>query len=140
MPHYRSAYRAAIRAALRDNARFADFTIFRVWPGSIDAETLPVIGVLTPQDRCQKDSHASTERGTLLQVAVRRAGHDEVEDDLDDDSETIEAVVLAAMRDLQMACNLEETTVVSNTDARSNIGTLVMNFRVRSWRPPATIS
>ncbi|SFY23556.1 hypothetical protein SAMN04244548_03193 [Paracoccus pantotrophus] len=139
MPHHRSAYRASVLAALTANARFAGFTAPKVWTGSIDAASLPVIGVLTPQERCERDTQTTTARGTLLQVAVRRLGGDDVEDDLDDDSEVIEAIVMATLRRLDRACALEDTSVVTNTMAERNVGTLVMSFRLRSWRPVATL-
>ncbi|MDS9467347.1 hypothetical protein RGQ15_07135 [Paracoccus sp. MBLB3053] len=139
MAHFRSEYRALVRAALRDHARFADFTILKVWPGSIDAATLPVLGVLTPQDRCEQETMTSTSRRTLLQVAARRAGHDEVEDVLDADSEIIEAVVNAAIRGAGISCFLDETSVVSNTMGERHVGTLVMSFRLTLWCPPATL-
>ena len=104
MAHFRTEYRNSVRAALRDHARFDDFTILKVWPGVIDADTLPVLGVLTPQDRCEQDSMTSTARRTLLQVALRRDGHDEVEDVLDQDSMAIEALVIAALRRPDRAC------------------------------------
>jgi len=139
MAHYRSEYRALVRAALREHARFDEFTIFRVWPGSVDEDTLPVLGVLTPQDRCEQDTMTSTMRRTMLQVALRRAGHDEVEDELDQDSDIIEAVVTAALRGQGLSCFLEETSVVANTQGARNIGTLVMSFRITLWRAPATL-
>ncbi|AZV00200.1 hypothetical protein pben1_p43 [Paracoccus phage vB_PbeS_Pben1] len=139
MPHYRSSYRASVLAALIANARFSGFTALKVWPGSVDADSLPVIGVLTPQDRCERDTQKTTVRRTLLQVAVRRLGGDDVEDVLDDDSEVIEAIVLATLRRLDQPCALEDTSVVSSTVAERNVGTLVMSFRLQSWRPVATL-
>jgi len=140
MAHYRSEYRDMVRAALREHSRFEEFTIFRVWPGVVDEGTLPVLGVLTPQDRCELDTMTSTRRSTMLQVALRRAGHDEVEDQLDEDSEIVEAVVTTTLRRLDRGCFLDETTVVANTDGRRNVGTLVMTFRLTSFRPAATLS
>ncbi|MFB9223703.1 hypothetical protein [Paracoccus cavernae] len=122
MSHYRSDYRTLVREALTAHPRFAGFTVMRVWPGSIDAATLPVIGVLTPQERNAPDTQTTTTRGTLLQVALRRIGHDEVEDNLDADSEVVEAVVIAALRNRERNCVLEETSVVSNSDAHAFVG------------------
>ncbi|WP_017999923.1 hypothetical protein [Paracoccus sp. N5] len=139
MGHYRSDARALARTALIAHPRFAAFTAPKVWPGAIDAESLPVIGVLTPQDSSRMESFTSTERKTLMQVAVRRKGGDEVEDILDDDSEVIEAVVLAAIRAQNRFCFLRETSLVSNTDGARNVGTLVMTFEIASVRPEATL-
>lgn len=139
MSHYRSEYRATARTALAAHPRFADFTIFKVWPGSVDDATLPVLGVLTPQEPCEPDTQKTTTRRTLMQVAVRRLGGDEVEDTLDEDSGIIEAIIIAALRRPDLRCVLEETSIVSNSNGHSNVGTLVMGFRLQSWRPVATL-
>ena len=139
MSHYRSDIRTLARAALLAHPRFDDFTSPKVWPGAVDVDSLPVIGVLTPQDSSRMESFTSTERKTLMQVAVRRAGGDDVEDALDDDSELIEAIILAAIRVENRFCFLRETSVVSNTDGSRNIGTLVMTFEVTTIRPEASL-
>ncbi|MFG6081603.1 hypothetical protein ACEUZ9_002227 [Paracoccus litorisediminis] len=139
MGHFRTDYRNAVREALTDHSHFEGFTVLRVWSGVIDHDTLPVLGVLTPQDRCEQDSMTSTLRRTLLQVALRRAGNDEVEDVLDRDSAVIEALVTAALRRQGRGCFLDETSVVTNTDGQRNVGTLVMSFRLTQWLAPATL-
>lgn len=139
MGHYRSDYRNQAREALAAESRFAGFTVLKVWPGSIDADSLPVLGVLTPQDRSERDSQVSTSRQTLLQVAVRRIGGEDVEDILDEDSALIEAIVISALRRRDVACVLEDTSVVSNSESRQFVGTLIMSFRLQSWRPEATL-
>ncbi|MFC3569195.1 hypothetical protein [Paracoccus simplex] len=139
MSHYRSDARAVVRTALIAHLRFADFTAPKVWPGVVDADSLPVIGVLTPQDSSRMETMTSTERKTLMQVAVRRKGGENVEDILDEDSEVIEAVVLAALRAQNRFCFLRETSVVSNTDGVQNVGTLVMTFEITTVRPEASL-
>lgn len=135
MAHYRSEYRAAARAALAAHPRFRGFTVMKVWPGSVDDATLPVIGVLTPQEPTERDSQKSTTRRTLLQIALRRLGDDDVEDTLDEDSAVIEAVIIAALRSSELRCQLEDTSIVSHSGSRTFVGTLVMSFRLQSWRP-----
>ncbi len=139
MSHYRSDIRALARMALTAHPRFAGFTAPKVWPGAVDADSLPVIGVLTPQDGSRMESFTSTERKTLMQVAVRRKGGEDIEDILDEDSEFIEAIVLAAIRAQNRFCFLRETSLVSNTDGGRNVGTLVMTFETSSVRPEATL-
>lgn len=139
MSHYRSDIRALARTALVAHPRFASFTAPKVWPGAVDADSLPVIGVLTPQDSSRMETMTSTERKTLMQVAVRRKGGENVEDILDEDSEVIEAVVLAALREQNRFCFLRETSVISNTDGAQNIGTLVMTFEITTVRPEASL-
>lgn len=139
MAHYRSEYRRLVREALAAHPRFSGFTIMKVWPGNVDDETLPVIGVLTPQEPSARDTQKTVTKRTLLQIALRRLGDDEVEDTLDDDSETIEEVVIAALRRQDLRCILEDTSTISHTSSRKNVGTLVMSFRVQSWRPEPSI-
>lgn len=135
MAHYRTEYREKARAALAAHPRFQDFTVMKVWPGSVDDTTLPVIGVLTPQEPSERDSQRSTTRRTLLQIALRRLGDEDVEDTLDEDSAIIEALILAGLRSREIRCQLEETTIVSHSGSRTFVGTLVMSFRLQSWRP-----
>ncbi|RJE84029.1 hypothetical protein [Paracoccus onubensis] len=142
MAHYRSQYRQVALAALTAHSRFASFTRLKVWAGSIDDQTLPVIGVLTPQERREQPGKPSVTCRTLLQVVVRRLGHDDVEDQLDDDSELIEAIVSDSFLKIRQGCFLEDLSVVTNTDGHSNVATLVMSFRLTSFRkipslPPA---
>lgn len=134
MSHYRANIRKAAREALAGLPRFAGFTVPAVWPGALDAETLPVLGVLTPQERREQPSRASVTCRTLLQVVVRRRGSTTIEDELDEDSEEIEAAVTAAFLRVRQGCFLEDLSVVANTDGYSNIGTLVMSFRVTTFR------
>ncbi|SCY61571.1 hypothetical protein [Paracoccus tibetensis] len=140
MPHYRSTYRAVVRAALAATPALAGITVLRVWPGSIDAAALPILGVLTPQEPSVLDSQNSSERRTLLQVALRREGGEDIEDRLDEDSAVIEALVLAALRSPEIGVALEETTIVSHSQSRAYVGTLVMSFRVLSWQPASIFS
>lgn len=139
LQHYRSTYRSEALAALTGNPRFADFTPLKVWSGAIDDRTLPVIGVLTPQERSEQQSKASLTRRTLLQVVVRRLGSEDVEDDLDDDSELIEAIISAHFLQIHQACFLEDLSIVTNTDGRSNVATLVMSFRLTRFRSPPSL-
>lgn len=134
MSHWRSDYRTSVRAALAARPRFASFRIMKIWPGSIDDASLPVIGVLTPTEPVARDSQKSATRRTLLQVALRRIGGEDVEDILDADSDEIEAVVLAALRTPARRAQLEELTIVSNSLSEAYVGTLVMSFRIQSFR------
>lgn len=137
--HYRSAYRSTALAALTADPRFADFTAPKVWPGATDADSLPIIGVLTPQERTRIETLSSTERTTLLQVAIRRAGGDDVEELLDIDSLHVEAILMATLTAGNQWCFPRETSLVSNTDGIRNVGTLVMGFEITSMRPLASL-
>ncbi|MFL2777742.1 MAG: hypothetical protein ACJZ88_00110 [Paracoccus marcusii] len=138
MPHYRSKYRRLARAALAAHPHFTGVDVRAVWPGSVSDEDLPVMGVLTPQELSKRDTQKTSVKRTLMQVALRRIGGDEIEDQLDDDSAVVEAVIVAALRSCSTSCVLEDTSTVSNGGGRANVGTLVMSFRIKSWRsdPP----
>lgn len=140
MAHYRTTFRNAARAALAAHPHFQGVTILKVWPGSVDAATLPVIGVLTPQEPSEPDTQTSCTKRTLLQIALRREGGDNIEDHLDDDSALIEALVLTALRSPEVAVKLEDTSIVSHSQSRAFVGTLVMSFRVQTWQPEPTLS
>lgn len=140
MPHYRSEYRADARKAIEEDPRFSGMTILKVWNGTIDTAALPVVGILTPQERVEEFRRSSATRRTLLQVAVRRLGSDDVEDQLDADSEAIEALILGAFAKLNGQPVLEETSVVTNTQGHATVATLVMSFRLTSFRAPRIAS
>ncbi|TJZ86156.1 hypothetical protein [Paracoccus hibiscisoli] len=140
MAHYRSTFRAAVRGALSADPHFLGVDVLKIWPGSIDDTALPVIGVLTPQEPSQRDSQTSVTRLTLLQVALRRKGGEGIEDQLDEDSHRIEAQVLTALRSPEVAVTLEDTSIVSHSQSRAYVGTLVMSFRVQTWQPEPTLS
>lgn len=139
MTHYRSHYRRTALSALTMHTRFIGFTAMKVWPGTVGFQSLPVIGVLTPQERCEAHGRPSVTRRTLLQVVVRRSGHDDVEDELDEDSALIEAIISSAFLHIRQGCFLEDTSVITNTDGRENVGTLVMSFRLTAFHPIATL-
>lgn len=139
MPHYRSVFRSAVRAAIAAHPRFTGVTVLKVWPGSVDAATLPVLGVLTPNEPSAQDTQTSVVRRTVLQIALRREGGDDIEDILDEDSALIEALVIGALRSREVRCVLEETSLVSHSQSRAYVGTLVMSFRVQTWQPEATL-
>lgn len=140
MAHYRTAFRDAARAALAADPHFAGVEVLKIWPGSIDDAILPVLGVLTPQEPSQRDSQKSVTRRTLMQVALRRKGGDDIEDQLDEDSARIEAVILATLRSSDVRAVLEDTTVVSHSQSQAYVGTLIMSFRLQTWQPEPTIN
>ncbi|NVK57323.1 MAG: hypothetical protein HWE26_17100 [Alteromonadaceae bacterium] len=132
--HYRSQFRADVRAALQADPLLAGITYLSAWAENIDPDTLPVMGVVTPSERSRVESHTSVEKGTLLQVVLKRRGDEDIEDDLDDDTAVIEATVIAALRTLQTQCVLEETTTVVDGSGGRRIGTATLSFRVTTWR------
>lgn len=132
---WRSDYRTAARAALAAVPRFADMTILSAWAGTIDPETLPVMGIVTASDQMRPSSSGQFEHETLLQVIIKRQGGDDLEDTLDDDDAAIIQAVMGAIMTRATPCWPTSMTQNLNGDGRQRIGTLVRDFRITSWRP-----
>ncbi|WP_444668408.1 hypothetical protein [Cereibacter changlensis] len=128
----RAAFRALACAAIAADPRLQGLTQISAWAGNIDAEALPVFGVVTPQERVTPETLDSFERSTLLQVVLKRLGGDELEDRLDADADAIEPCVCLALLGAGYPCVPEDLTVTVNGDGAQRIGTLVMGFRV-TW-------
>jgi len=130
----RILFRQLVRAAVTADARLGSFTQLNAWAGNISAETLPVIGVVTPQERITPDTLDMFERGTLLQVIAKRMGGDELEDLLDDDADAIEIAATSAIMAEGYRCLPEDLTITLNGDGEQRIGTVMVNFRVTYHR------
>ena len=135
MGAWRSSYRSTARAALEAVPRLASVTILPAWRGNVDEETLPVLGVETPDERITLSARGATERGTLLQVVVKRLGGDEVEDDLDLDAEAIEEALFAAFLTSSTICKPEGISLMVEDRASRALGTLISTFRITSFQP-----
>lgn len=135
---YRSLYRTAAIAALRAAPRTRPMAVLSAWAGNIDVDALPVMGVVTPQERSTPSTHGSFERVTMLQVVVKRAGGDDLEDILDADAAEIEPVIMMAVGSEDVQCLLEDLSIVVNAEGGQKIGTLIQTFRVTSWRSLGT--
>ncbi|MBT9386981.1 hypothetical protein KM176_24490 [Pseudooceanicola sp. CBS1P-1] len=134
MTHYRSTFRAQAKAALEASGALAGVTLLSAWAEQIDAATLPVMGVATPSERSSRSSHGGTlEKGTLLQVVLKRQGGSDLEDQLDTDTAAIEAAVSGALNGAGVQCLLEEVTTIVNGEGARRIGTATASFRVTSW-------
>lgn len=134
MAGYRSGYRAAVYAALTASERFGSVPQMRGWAENLDRVSLPVIAALTPSETKRVVAHGQIECETLLQVVLKRTGGASIEDDLDDDAEAIEALVIGALLGRQVQCFPESLTAVVSGDGQQRTGTVVVNFRVTSWR------
>ena len=134
MSHWRSEYRAIVRSALTADPRLGAVTQLSAWAENIDIATLPVIGVVTPSESVGIPARGQSERGTLLQVVLKRRGGEDLEEQLDEDAEAIEACVVSALRSNQIQCIPEELSLPIAGDGQMRVGTVVINFRVTSWR------
>lgn len=131
---YRADYRSIARAALAAVPRFSAVTILESWAGTIDVASLPVLGVVTPSETVAPGSSGQFERGTLLQIVLKRPGSETLEDEMDQDAEAIEAAVFAAIYTPSTQCFPTEISFNVNGDGRERIGTVLVTFRITSWR------
>lgn len=130
----RPAFRAMARAALAADPRMSALTMISAWAGNISAKELPVIGVVTPQERSQAQTLEDFEKSTLLQIVVKRLGAEDLEDVLDADADAIEACTVAAFLQAGFRCLPEDTTFTLNGEGEQKIGTVLVSFRVTWFR------
>jgi hypothetical protein len=130
MTHYRSEYRAAARAALVDLSSLAEFKSMSAWSQNIDADTLPVFGVATPTESKERESHSSSMRSTNLVVVLKTLGGDDIEDELDVLSDSVEVAIITALGTASVDCDLQNTTTSVDGQGGSRIGTLSLQFTV----------
>ena len=129
MKHRRASIRAALRLALSVAPRFAEFEIIPAWTSSVDARSLPVLGIATPSETKDQDTHQAAERAITIIVVLKRLGGEDIDDVLDDDSDHVEGMVLATLRTLGIDAQLDRTDVSADGSADRRIGTLTMTFR-----------
>lgn len=132
---YRSAYRKEARAALEFLPQCAGVTFLDVWAGSIDPQTLPVIGIETPGERSRPASSQTLERVTTLQIILKRSGAAAaLQDQLDEDAAAIETAVVAAIWSHGVQIFLTGLSITPEGDGTKIIGTLILDFEITSWR------
>jgi hypothetical protein len=130
----RSEFRSIAKAALAADLRMQAIKQLSAWASNIAAEDLPVLGVVTPQERISDNTFDTFERSTLLQVVVKRFGTDDMEDVLDEDAEAIEAAVFGALMAQGFNTRPEEVTITLNGEGEQRIGTVVVTFRVTYFK------
>lgn len=129
MTHRRAEIRASLRSALQFAPRFNAFEVISAWASSIDARSLPVLGVATPTETKDQDAHRSAERTVMAVVVIKRRGGEDIDDVLDEDSDHVEAIVLGDLRQSGLDAELDRTDVAVDGSADRRIGTLTMTFR-----------
>ena len=135
MTHYRTAMRAGLRAALAAHPVFGGLRQMSAWAQDIDAESLPILSVVTPREVKDLDAFDRALRETTLVVIVKRLGADTLEDQLDEDSAGLERACLATLETLAVEAELQSTDVQLDGKGEQRLGTLIMTFRVRQWLP-----
>ena len=124
----RTTARALARAALAADPRMSGFAMLPTWTGTVMAEQLPVIGVVTPQERVDPQTLDCFQCALRLQVVAKRLGGDDLEDLLDLDAAAIEASVTAAMLGQGLRCLPEEIVTTLNGEGEQKIGTVLVTF------------
>lgn len=130
----RGRFREIARDALVADPRMSGFGMMSAWIGSINAELLPVIGVVTPNERMKPLTLKQLQRALRLQVVSKRLGGDDLEEEIDLDADAIEASVVAAMGAQGIRCLPEEVTTTLNGDGEQKIGTVVVSFGIEYRR------
>lgn len=128
--HPRGILRRDVRAAIEADAGFAEAKVLVSWAQKVDADSLPVLGVFTPRERSRKIASTDVLREADVAVQLRRAGGDELEDQLDDDSALLEALVLPVLAAHGAGDHqLELTDIDISGEGARRIGKLNMTFR-----------
>lgn len=134
----RKEYRTWALEALALDPRLGGVTQIKAWTGKTPARELPVLGVVTPQDKTRPGGLASRERAVLMQVVAQRLGGDDLQDELDLDADAIEAAVLGAFQAQRMnTITPQETSFVLNSDGENRVGTTVVTFEILYLKPVA---
>lgn len=130
----RSTFRRLAKAALTADARMQSVTQLSAWTGNISADSLPVLGVVTPQERVRDNTFETFERSALLQIVLKRLGADDLEDILDQDADAIEAAVFGALMAQGFNTRPEEVTITLNGEGEQRIGTVIVTLRVTYFK------
>lgn len=131
--HYRKEYRDFVKAALSTESTYEDFTVLPAWAQNISARDLPVIGVATPTEAKDLLDHGTSVRQTRLLVLAKMVGGDEIEDTLDDLSDSLERSVMSAVNSEKIECLLTGTSIEVDAGGENRVGSLTMEFSVTKW-------
>lgn len=136
-----SALRKAARAALADAVDLAITAIpalagarrISAWVQNIDPASLPAIGVATPAEERAVGAMNLDEVRVIGVVVVKRAGGDDLEDQLDDDAEALIGRLEAAMTAAGTDCDLRSSAMDVSGAGSPRIGTLTLTFDLALW-------
>lgn len=93
----RKSLRQAVRDVVRGLAIFDGWIELKSWGQSLDQDMLPAVGVMTPTERVEGLDGSTLRRGTTFVVHFAMVGGDDLEDDLDDYADVVEAAVYAVL-------------------------------------------
>ena len=131
MTHPRGAYRAALRAAFEATDDLYGVRILKGWAFPTDAADLPALAVATPRERIELSAVDQVDRTVEIVVVLKTRGGDLLEDVLDNYSDVIEAVAIAAFQAMDPEPELYGLGLVDMTidgDGDKRLGLLEMRF------------
>ncbi|UWQ77609.1 hypothetical protein K3725_09765 [Leisingera sp. S132] len=134
--HPRSVLRKALRDAVSAAPEFSGVTVLKAWVNNVDPKALPAFGVFTPRELSRKSDATQVLRATDVVVQYRCEGIEDLEDNLDDVSALIEALVLPVLADHGEGDHqLESTDIDMSGEGSRRIGKLNMTFRAVRFTP-----
>ncbi len=96
--HPRKKLRDDLRAALAAHADFAGWTQFKAWAHRPDESQLPAWGVFTPRETVAQSTGLAVNKTVDLVIALRIAGGEAIEDEMDAISATVEDQVIGYLQ------------------------------------------
>lgn len=130
MPHPRVSIRADVKTALSGLAGIAADEVTTIYRKDIDIEQLPEIMVLTPREQVARVAVDQVDRTIDVMVIIRRKGGDDLDDNLDNESDDIEAAVLPVLAGHGDDEELVEVTTQFDVTGSVRVGQLEMRFRL----------
>lgn len=124
----RKAARAALRAAIQAADDYQDVTILRSFGASIDVTQLPAVSVVTQIEQIRRVSADTVARVATVEIGLRRAGGEHLEDLLDDDAEALERIGLPVLQGINSQAELSTIRTEISGEGAQRVGTLVLEF------------
>jgi hypothetical protein len=124
----RQAFVDSARAALAAVPRFGGWTALNIWAKSINAASLPMIGVGSPGGSIARDGLETTERVAQIYVVIKRSGAD-LENHADADEAAVEIAVMSVLD----SCDLTQVSYAEDTTGQEPVSTLTLQFSVTYW-------
>lgn len=135
MSGHRKALRDAVRAALQLDAQLGAMNVRKTWSQNVDEKELPAWGVSTPSDPAELFDAEDLEYQTQVAVMLRRAGHDDLEDELDDDADRIVAAAMPALDAAAFLTTGIDTKFDYAGEGSKRVGQVTVSFLCRVQAP-----
>ena len=140
MPHPRVVIRADVKTALAALVGIEPDQVQTVYRKEIDIDQLPEITVLTPREQVQRTAVGMVDRIIDVVVVVRRKGGDTLDDDLDNESDDIEAAVLPVLAGHGDEEEVVEVSTQFDVKGSTRVGQLELRFRLVRYTAEAAQS